>query len=101
MDISRVFLNVVFRYPTINELVIDSGRDQNGLLFNTSDELAAQLLTTLRGFPGSLDKQSLLSDHEGGLSGGGRSLLPPWNEAWDGTLWPELRDLVGWDEDKD
>lgn len=74
------------RYSCIGELVKDG---INGLLFNSPQQLADQILSLLDGFPVSPSSQLSALTEEVGLSRGAR-----WNEAWARTVQPVIERLL-------
>lgn len=71
-------------YSCIDELVVHG---KNGLLFQTSEELAVQLQETLRGFPG-IENSGALHRLRQGIADAG---FVKWDEAWCRLAWPVIR----------
>ena len=74
------------KYSCIGELVKDG---RNGLLFDSSQQLADQMLQLLDGFPAS-PSRLLTALTEGVESSGGDR----WDEAWARTVQPVIKAML-------
>ena len=80
------------KYACIGELVKEG---RNGLLFSEAGELADQLLTLFDGFPATVSRQLRSLTDAVAESGG-----PRWEDAWEQTVQPVIRGLLGCHQDE-